>query len=114
FLPALFLVEDTFVRGALELVAVAILFPLFASLLVAVGLVPLLAERFAAPAALSRLERDARRRREYGGSLPPQRARAVLAALLKSSLRRPTPWIVGITAAVALTVMIAVPWVLVG
>src|SRR5690606_40782602 len=98
------------VRGALELVAVAILFPLFASLVVAIGLVPLLAERLAAPAALARLERDARRRREYGGALPPQRARAVLAALLKSSLRRPTPWIVGITAAIVLTVMIALPW----
>src|SRR5690606_33457003 len=29
FLPAVFLVDDSFIRGALELVAVAILFPLF-------------------------------------------------------------------------------------
>jgi multidrug efflux pump subunit AcrB len=57
FLPAIFLVEDSFVRGALELVAVAIIFPLFASLLVAIGLVPLLAERLAAPAALARWKR---------------------------------------------------------
>jgi multidrug efflux pump subunit AcrB/ABC-type multidrug transport system ATPase subunit len=113
FLPAIFLVDDSLVRGALELIAVAIIFPLFASLLVAVGLVPLLAERLAAPAALARLKREAERRREYGGRLPPNRARAVFAALLKSSLRRPTPWIVGITASILLTVVIALPWVLV-
>jgi len=111
FLPAIFLVDDSLVRGALELVAVAIIFPLFASLLVAIGLVPLLAERFAAPAALARLTREAQRRREYGGTLPPKRARALLTALLKSSLRRPTPWIVAITAAILLTVVIALPWV---
>jgi multidrug efflux pump subunit AcrB len=81
--------------------------------LVAIGLVPLLAERLAAPAALARLRREAQRRREYGGTLPPKRARAVLTALLKSSLRRPTPWIVGITAAILLTIVIALPWVLV-
>ena len=113
FLPAIFLVEDSTVRGALELVAVAIIFPLFASLLVAIGLVPLLAERLAAPAALARLKREAQRRREYGGAPPPKRARAVLTALLKSSLRRPTPWIVGITASILLTIVIALPWVLV-
>ena len=113
FLPAIFLVEDSLVRGALELVAVAIIFPLVASLLVAIGLVPLLAERLAAPAALARLKREAERRREYGGTLPPKRARAVLTALLKSSLRRPTPWIVGITASILLTIVIALPWVLV-
>jgi multidrug efflux pump subunit AcrB/ABC-type multidrug transport system ATPase subunit len=113
FLPAIFIVEDGMVRGALELVAVAILFPLFASLLVALGLVPLLAERLAAPAALARLDRDAQRRREYGGALPPNRVRAVLTALLKSSLRRPTPWIVGVTVAILLTVVVALPWVLV-
>jgi multidrug efflux pump subunit AcrB/ABC-type multidrug transport system ATPase subunit len=113
FVPAIFLVEDSFVRGALELIAVAIVFPLFASLMVAIGMVPLLAERLAAPAALVRLKREAQRRREYKGSLPPNRARAVLAALLKSSLRRPTPWILGITASIVLTIVIALPWVLV-
>src|SRR5262245_19368482 len=111
FLPAIFLVDDSLISGALELIAVAITFPLFASLIVAVGLVPLLAERFAAPAALARLKREAQRRREYNGRLPPNHARAVLAALLKSSLRRPTPWLVGITTSILLTVLIALPWV---
>ena len=98
FLPAIFLVDDSLARGALKLVAVAIVFPLFASLLVAIRLVPLLAERLAAPAAQARLRREAQRRREYGGAAAAPRA--VLAALLKSSLRRPTPWLVGITTAI--------------
>ena len=114
FLPAVFLVEDSFIRGALELVAVAILLPLFASLVVAVGLVPLLAEKFAAPAAVARLERRAEWRREHGGATPTQRSRALLSAFLKSALRRPTPWLVAITVSIVLTIVIALPWVLVG
>jgi multidrug efflux pump subunit AcrB/ABC-type multidrug transport system ATPase subunit len=114
FLPALFLVEDSFIRGALELIAVAILLPLAASLLVAIGLVPLLAERLAAPAALARLEREARRRAERPGVRPPQRVRALLSALLKSALRRPAGWLVAVTVAIVLTIIIALPWVLVG
>lgn len=113
FLPAIFLVESSFIRGSLELVAIAILLPLFASLVVAIGLVPLLAEKLAAPAAMARLERQAVRRQEYG-SAPPQRARSLLSALLKSALRRPTPWLVGVTVAIMLTIVIALPWVLVG
>ncbi|HEX6994909.1 MAG TPA: efflux RND transporter permease subunit [Gammaproteobacteria bacterium] len=114
FLPAVFLVDDSFIRGALELVAIAILLPLFASLVVAVGFVPLLAEKFAAPAAAARLARRADWRREHGGKPPPQRARALLSAILKSALRRPAPWLVAVTVSIVLTIVIALPWVLVG
>ena len=114
FLPAVFLVEDSFIRGSLELVAIAILLPLFASLVVAIGLVPLLAEKLSAPAAMARLERQAVRRDAYDGRPPPQRSRALLSALLKSALRRPAPWLVGVTVSIMLTIVIALPWVLVG
>lgn len=114
FLPAMFLVEDSFTRGALELVAVGILLPLFASLVVAVGLVPLLAEKLAAPAAIARIEQHAQWRRERGGALQPQRVRALFSALLKSALRRPTAWLVSVVVAIVLTLVIALPWVIVG
>ena len=114
FLPATFLVEDSFTRGALKLVAVGILLPLFASLVVAVGLVPLLAERLAAPAAIARLEQRAQWRRERGGSVPPQRMRALFSALLKSVLRHSTGWLVSVVVAIVLTLVIALPWVIVG
>jgi multidrug efflux pump subunit AcrB/ABC-type multidrug transport system ATPase subunit len=112
FLPPMFLVEDSLIRGMLELIAVAILLPLAASLVVAVGLVPLLAERLAAPAALARLARNAERRRERDGSVAPQPTRALLSALLKSALRRPTAWIASVSVAIMATVVIALPWVI--
>jgi multidrug efflux pump subunit AcrB/ABC-type multidrug transport system ATPase subunit len=111
FLPATFLVEDSFTRGALELIAVGILLPLFASLIVAVGLVPLLAGKFAAPAVIARIEQSARD--ERGGTAPPQRVRALFSALLKSALRRPTVWLVSVAVAIVLTLAIALPWVIV-
>ena len=114
FLPASFLVEDSFTRGALELIAVGILLPLFASLVVAVGLVPLLAEKLAAPAAIARLEQRAQWRQERGGAVPPQRVRALFSALLKSALRHPTAWLVSVVVAIVLTLVIALPWVVVG
>jgi multidrug efflux pump subunit AcrB/ABC-type multidrug transport system ATPase subunit len=114
FLPATFLVEDSFTRGALELVAVGILLPLFASLVVAIGLVPLLAEKLAAPAAIARLEQRAQWRRERGGAVPPQRVRALFSALLKSALRRPTAWLASVAVAIVLTLVIALPWIVVG
>lgn len=114
FLPATFLVEDSFTRGALGLIAAGILLPLFASLVVAVGLVPLLAEKLAAPAAIARIERRAQWRQERGGALPPQRVRALFSALLKSALRYPTMWLVSVAIAILLTLVIALPWVIVG
>ena len=63
---------------------------------------------------MARLARRAQWREEHGGAPPPQRARALLSAFLKSALRRPTPWIVGITVSIVLTILIALPWVLVG
>jgi multidrug efflux pump subunit AcrB/ABC-type multidrug transport system ATPase subunit len=113
FLPAVILVEDSFISGALELIAVAILLPLFASLIVAIGLVPLLAKQLVAPAAVARLERRARRRSGAGG-VAPDRPRALLSAFLKSALRRPAGWLVGVTISIVLTIIIALPWVLVG
>src|SRR5690606_22852827 len=59
-------------------------------------------------------ERRAEWRREHGGKAPPQRARALLSALLKSALRRPAPWLVGVTVSIVLTIVIALSWVLVG
>ena len=113
FLPlALIEFDDALVQGLLELVALAILLPLGGSLLVAVGLVPLLAHRLAAPAAVRRLAEDRRRRRELGRR-PPDRLRGVFTGLLMTALRRPSGWIAGVVVAVVVTLLVAVPWVLV-
>jgi len=114
FIPAIYLVQTNFLRQTLILLTVAIMVPLFASLLVAIGLVPLLARWLAAPAALARMRRTEERRRYYGGSIPPRRTRELFSSLLKVALRRPAPWLTVVTVAILLTVVIALPWVLVG
>ncbi len=115
FLPiAMTRFEDATVQSLVELLAVAILLPLAGSLLVAVGLVPLLARRLAAPAALARLEALRARRRAFAGWRPPDRARELFSGVLKVALRRPGLWIGGVALAIVLTIVIALPGVAYG
>jgi len=113
FLPAAFLVEDATIRGLLRVLAVAILLPLISSLLVAVGLVPLLARRLAAPAAMARIKALRARRELFAGYVFPDRGRELFSGILKVALRRPALWLTVVAAAVILTVIVALPWVLV-
>ncbi len=77
------------------------------------GLVPLLARRLAAPAAHARIEAPERRREAWAGLVRPDRGRELFAGVLKVALRRPGGWLAGVAGAVLLTVIVAVPWVLV-
>ena len=103
--------DDVLVRELVEVVALSILLPLAASLLVALGLVPLLAHRLASPAALRRLASARRRRAARGGLVAPDRARLLFGGVVAGALRRPPAWIAGTAAAVLATLVIAVPWV---
>ena len=112
FLPARLIdFDDTLVRELISVVALSILLPLAASLLVAVALVPLLAHRLAAPAALRRLARARQRRAEHGDLVPPERARLLFGGILARALRQPSAWIAGTATAVLITAVVAVPWV---
>jgi len=112
FLPIAFAdFQQSMVRSLLEVLALAILLPMAGSLLVAVGLVPLLARRLAAPAAVARMAEVRRRREEQGGLIAPDRAKELFGGVLTVALRRPGGWLTGVAAAVLLTVVIAVPWV---
>lgn len=114
FLPLIYFDQIPLtVRQILENLVPAILFPLASSLLVAIALVPLLAQRLAAPAAQQRIKRNAQRRREFEGKVPPQLEKELFSALLKVALRRPSPWILGIFFTIFATLVIAMPWVLV-
>ena len=103
--------EDVLVRELIEVVALSILLPLAASLAVAVGLVPLLAHRLAAPAALRRLAEVRQRRADRGDLVAPDRARLLFSGLVAGALRHPPAWLAGTAAAVLVTVIIALPWV---
>ncbi len=115
FLPIAFAdFEDGVTRALLIVMALAIVLPMIGSLLVAVGLVPLLARRLAAPAALARLARRRQMRQTQAGLTPPDRGRELFGGLLVVALRRPTAWVTVVIAAVLLTVVVAIPWVAVG
>ena len=70
-----------------------------------------LARRLAAPAAVARVADERRRREAFVGLVRPDRGRELFSGLLKSALRRPAGWLVGVLFAVVVTVIVAVPWV---
>ena len=109
FLPMTLVDLGTTTAALLRIVAAALLLPLAASLLVAVGLVPVLAYRLAAPAAANRAARGRERRELSGGLRPPEPARMLFAGVLKSALRRPSAWVAGTLFAVLITFVTAVP-----
>jgi len=111
FLPAAFMTEDLLLRGVLRLLALAILLPLAASVLVAFGLVPLLSHRLGTRAARSRIEQRRRRIVSSSGPRPPQTWRALFSGLLVSGLRRPAGMLSAVGAAVALTMIVGLPWI---
>lgn len=113
YLPVYALVDDVMIRSIILLVAAAILLPLLASLLVAAGLVPLLSQQISAKATLARMARARQQREQTDGSRNPQTTRDLFSGLLKSALRRPTPWVTSVSVALVLTIIIALPWVLV-
>lgn len=112
FLPLLLVdMEDEMIRELSKVVTISILLPLAASLMIAIGLVPLLAHHLAAPAAQSRLAESRQRRTERGGLLPPDQVRMLFSAIVAKALRHPPAWISGTVAAIFITAIVALPWV---
>ena len=99
-------------RSMILVVSMAILLPLLASLVVAVGLVPLLAQRLSAPAVVRDLSIRRARRALRGDSVPPDAIRIFFERVVTGALRRPPSWIAGTLAAVLITTVIALPWLL--
>jgi multidrug efflux pump subunit AcrB/ABC-type multidrug transport system ATPase subunit len=112
FLPAAVVeMDDEMMRSLIAVVSLAILLPLLASLLVAVGLVPLLAHRLAAPAAARRLLENRRRRQLRGNLRKPDPARIIFTGIVAAALRQPATLLASTVGAILITVIIALPWV---
>ena len=110
FLPPFIVdLDSQEMEGVFRLVAISILLPMAASLLVAVGLVPVLAHRMVAPATLSALARNHEIRAERAGLAPPDRAKMLLGGLVAHALRHPPAWITGTAFAIVITVAIGFP-----
>ncbi len=100
-------------RTLFEIVAIAFLLPLGSSLFVALGLVPLLAHRLASSAAVREVQAGRARREAQGGLRRPNPARLYFTGVVAGALRRPAGWVAGVVLAFLVTLLIAVPWVLV-
>ncbi len=109
FLPTTLVELGSFAQSLIEILALSLLLPLVASLLVAIGLVPVLAHRLAAPAALRRMARQRHQRREAGGLSPPKPARILFGGIVAGALRRPSAWLAGTLFAVLITTLTALP-----
>ena len=108
FLPLVLIdLENTFIQEFMTIVAVSLLLPIGTSLFVAIGLVPLLAHRLAAPAALKRVERQREVHEKRGGLVAPDFLRVLLTRFSKSALRHPASWLTGVVFAVFLTIFFA-------
>lgn len=108
FLPLLLVdLENTFMQEFISMVAVALLLPIGTSLFVAAGLVPLLAHRLAAPAAVRRVERQRKVHEQRAGLVAPDFLKVVLTGVSKSALRYPATWLTGVVFAVLLTIFFA-------
>ena len=112
FLPGVWIDVGVTTRDLIEILSTAILLPLAASLLVAVGLVPVLAHRLAAPAAQRRAAAQRQQRQQAAGLRQPDPLRILFGGLLAAALRRPSAVLACTTFAVLLTLMTALPIVL--
>ncbi len=110
FLPvALIAFDDPVAKQLLTIIAVSVVFPVFASLLVAMGLVPLLAHSLAAPGALKRMQAVRKKRALQGGYIEPERAKVLLSGLTCNALRKPAPWIAGSLIVVIVSLVFTIP-----
>lgn len=113
FLPIVLIdIDNATIRSVLEVLSIAVIMPLLASLVVAIGLVPLLAHRLAAPAARQRVLEQRRKRAERAGMLIPDRARLLLKGFVTNALRHPPSWLAGTLIAIVVTVAVAGSWAL--
>jgi len=104
FLPIVFVdFDDASLRSFLTVLVIAILVPLLASVIVAIGLVPMLAGKLAAPAAMQRLKEIRARRERFGGLVHPDRARGLANGALMTALRRPGSWVAIVLVAVVIS-----------
>ncbi|MYC25393.1 MAG: ATP-binding cassette domain-containing protein [Gammaproteobacteria bacterium] len=107
FLPVFIVgLESPVDQQMVETLAIAVVLPIVASMLVAVGLVPLLAHKLAAPAALKRIEQQRRVRKLRGGFRAPEPAKILLSGFAAKAIRHPASWVAATIILVAVTLVV--------
>ncbi|OBP13487.1 hypothetical protein A5320_18230 [Rheinheimera sp. SA_1] len=114
FLPLLYIKDmPVLATNLFSNIVPAILYPLLASLLVAIGLVPLLTYRFVAPLTRKELQRATVQRLHSADAASGNVVRELFCGLLKNAMRQPAALLAGVIVSLLLTLVIALPWVLV-
>ena len=108
-LPAAIIDLPTVAQSLIEVMVPAFLLPLGASVLVAVGLVPVLTHKLAAPAAIRSVARQRAQRERASGERAPDPLRILFGGLVANALRRPAGWLTGTGVAVLATLIVALP-----
>lgn len=112
FLPVLLIdIGTTQTEEMMKTIAASFLLPVMTSLLVAVGLVPLLAYKIASRAAIKAVDRSREQRQMRGGVLEPKQIRMLLGGLSKSALRYPSAWLATLGFAIIVTLLFVLPGV---
>ena len=108
-LPAAIIELPTTARAIVEEMVPAFLLPLAASVLVAVGLVPVLTHKLAAPAAIRSVARQRQAREKAGGQQAPDPLRILFGGLVANAMRRPSAWLTGTGVAIVVSFLVGVP-----
>ena len=107
FFPTMFVeLDNPMFEQIIIVVAAALLLPIMMSLVVAVGLVPMLAHRLSAKAAVLRVAKNKQTRKERAGVLPPDSIGTLFSELSKLSLRYPAAWLTGVVIMVIVTLVV--------
>lgn len=98
--------EDPFLQQMFSTLAIAVVLPVIASMLVAIGLVPLLAHKLAAPAALKRIQQRRAARELRGGLRSPDVSKILLSGFAAKAIRHPASWVAATIIMVAVTLLV--------
>lgn len=105
--------ENPYMQTVIETFAIAVVLPVFASMVVAVGLVPLLAHKLAAPAAFKRIQQRREVRELRGGFRAPDPAKILLTGFAAKAIRHPASWIAATIVLVVVTLVVTLAFNLV-
>ena len=98
--------EDPYSQQVIATFAIAIVLPVIASMLVAIGLVPLLAHKLAAPAALKRIQQRRKIRELRAGLRAPDPAKILLTGFAAQAIRHPASWVAATIILVVATLLV--------
>ena len=114
FVPVFIMgLDSPYMQSVFETFAIAVILPVFASMVVAVGLVPLLAHKLAAPAALKRIQQRREVRKLRGGFRAPDPATILLTGFAAKAIRHPASWIAATFVLVLVTLVVVLAFNLV-